>query len=189
MSKSINILSIAKNVKTLGPGNRMVIWVQGCPFNCKGCITPEGIPLEINTLVSINKLAQEIIEDESIDGITFSGGEPFMQASKLNKLIDIVNASDVKMNYICFTGFEHEKLDWEEANLLLGKLDLLIDGKYVKNLNDNKGLRGSSNQNLIFLSDKLEKYENELLKGNRSLDIRITDSLQSIGIPNKIVNL
>jgi len=68
-------------------------------------------------------------------------------------------------------------------------LTLLIDGKYVKNLNDNKGLRGSSNQNLIFLSEKLRKYENDLLNKDRNLDIRITDSLQSIGIPNKIVNL
>ena len=189
MSESINILSIAKNVKTLGPGNRMVIWVQGCPFNCKGCITPEGIPMEVKTLVSIKKLAQEIIIDESIDGITFSGGEPFMQASKLSILIDIINASKVSRNYISFTGFEYEKLNWEEAKDLLGKLDLLIDGKYVNNLNNNKGLRGSSNQNLIFLSNKLKKDENELLHGDRNLDIRISNYIQSIGIPNKLVNL
>lgn len=189
MGDTINILSIAKNVATLGPGNRYVIWVQGCPFNCKGCITPEGIPLEINKLVSIEKLALEIISDKNITGVTFSGGEPFLQASKLTVLINKIKEFRADLNYICYSGYSCKELIWEEATDLLNHLDLLIDGRYNKKLNNNLGLRGSSNQNLIFLTEKLKSYEEEFMHQPRKIDIRIGKELQSIGIPNKLINI
>jgi anaerobic ribonucleoside-triphosphate reductase activating protein len=189
MGDAINILSIAKNVATLGPGNRYVIWVQGCPFNCKGCITPEGIPLEINKLVSIDKIASEIINDSTITGLTFSGGEPFLQASKLTKLINKIKEYRNDLNFICFSGYSYKELLWEEAKDFLNQLDLLIDGKYNEKYNNNIGLRGSSNQNFIFLSEKLKSCENEFILQSRKIDIRIGKELQSIGIPNKLVNI
>jgi anaerobic ribonucleoside-triphosphate reductase activating protein len=189
MGDTINTLSIAKNVATLGPGNRYVIWVQGCPFNCKGCITPEGIPLKINKLISIEDLACEIINDSSITGVTFSGGEPFLQASKLTILINKIKKYRNDLNYICFTGYGYKELLWEEAKNFLNQLDLLIDGKYNEKLNNNIGFRGSSNQNFIFLSDKLKSYEEEIMLQSRKIDIRIGNELQSIGIPNKLVNI
>lgn len=185
----INILTLANNVKTLGPGNRMVIWVQGCPFNCKGCITPEGIPLEINKLISIEDLASEIINDATITGLTFSGGEPFLQASKLTLLINKINKFRTDLNYICFSGYSYKELIWEEATELLKLLDLLIDGKYIGKLNNNLGLRGSINQNFIFLTEKLKSYEEEFIHQPRKIDVRIGKELQSIGIPNKLVNI
>jgi len=187
MGETINILSIAKNVATLGPGNRYVIWVQGCPFNCKGCITPEGIPLEINKLVSIEELALEIISDKNITGVTFSGGEPFLQASKLSKLVLRIKKERNDLNFICFTGYKIDELIWEEAKSFIACLDLLIDGKYNEKMNNNLGLRGSTNQNFIFISDKLITYKEELIHHPRKIDIRIGNILQSIGIPNKLV--
>lgn len=189
MGDAINILSIAKNVATLGPGNRYVIWVQGCPFYCKGCITPEGIPLKISKLISIEDLVSEIINDSTITGVTFSGGEPFLQASKLTKLINKIKDYRNDLNYICFSGYSFKDLIWEEATDLLNQLDLLIDGRYNEELNDNKGLRGSSNQNFIFLTEKLKLCEDEFMNQQRKIDIRIGNQLQSIGIPNKLVNI
>ncbi len=189
MGDTINILSIAKNVATLGPGNRYVIWVQGCPFNCKACITPEGIPLKINKLISIEDVASEIIKDSTITGLTFSGGEPFLQASKLTLLINKIKEFRTDLNYICFSGYIYKELIWEEATDLLKHLDLLIDGKYNEKLNNNLGLRGSSNQNLIFLTERLKSYEEEFMLQPRKIDIRIGNALQSIGIPNKLVNI
>jgi anaerobic ribonucleoside-triphosphate reductase activating protein len=189
MGDTINTLSIAKNVATLGPGNRYVIWVQGCPFNCKGCITPEGITLKINKLISIEDLACEIINDSTITGVTFSGGEPFLQASKLTLLINKIKEYRTDLNYICFSGYSYKELIWDEATDLLNRLDLLIDGKYNEKLNNNLGLRGSSNQNFIFLSEKLKSCENEFMLQLRKIDMRIGKELQSIGIPNKLVNI
>jgi anaerobic ribonucleoside-triphosphate reductase activating protein len=189
MGETINMLSIAKNVATLGPGNRYVIWVQGCPFNCKGCITPEGIPLKINKLISIEDLACEIINDSTITGVTFSGGEPFLQASKLTILINKLKEYRNDLNFICFSGYSYKELIWEEAKMFLLHLDLLIDGKYNEKLNNNLGLRGSSNQNFIFLTEKLKSYENKFMLQPRKIDMRIGKELQSIGIPNKLVNI
>jgi anaerobic ribonucleoside-triphosphate reductase activating protein len=187
MAQKLNLLTVAKNVATLGPGNRYVIWVQGCPFNCKGCITPEGIPLKINKLISIEDIANEIINDSAITGVTFSGGEPFLQASKLTKLINKIKEYRADLNYICFSGYSYEELTWVEATDLLNQLDLLIDGKYNEKLNNNLGLRGSSNQNFIFLSEKLKSFEEEFMLQSRNIDIRIGNTLQSIGIPNKSI--
>lgn len=187
--ETVNILSIANNVKTLGTGNRMVIWVQGCPFNCKGCITPEGIPLEINKLVSIEELALEIISDKNITGVTFSGGEPFLQASKLLKLVLRIKKERNDLNFICFTGYKIDELIWEEAKSFIANLDLLIDGKYNEKLNNNLGLRGSTNQNFIFLTEKLKSYHQKFINNSRKIDLRIGENLQSIGIPNKLVNI
>jgi anaerobic ribonucleoside-triphosphate reductase activating protein len=189
MDDTLNLLSIANNVTTLGPDNRFVIWVQGCPFNCKGCITPEGIPMVINKLVSIENLAKIIINDHTIKGVTFSGGEPFLQASKLTKLILRIKNERNDLNYICFSGFKYHELSWVEAQNFLSNLDLLIDGKYIEKLNDNLGLRGSVNQNFIFLTEKLKFYEHEFISGSRKIDLRIGKELQSIGIPNKLLNI
>lgn len=190
MNENINIFSIAKNVKTLGPGNRIVIWVQGCPFNCKGCISPEGIPMEINTLVSIEQLAKEIINDKTITGITFSGGEPFLQASKLTKLIEVLKSNMLELDYICFTGYKYKDLVWEEAKEFLTHLDLLIDGKYIERLNNNLGLRGSTNQQIHFLTEKFIPLKEEFLGQSRSVIIKVGNKqIQSIGIPNKQIKV
>jgi anaerobic ribonucleoside-triphosphate reductase activating protein len=38
----INLFRYHAPVEVLGPGKRAVIWVQGCPFGCSGCIVPES---------------------------------------------------------------------------------------------------------------------------------------------------
>ncbi len=190
MADFLNILSIVKNVHTLGPGNRMVIWVQGCPFSCKKCTTPEGIPLRVNKLISIEDLAKDIIKDNTITGLTFSGGEPFLQASKLVNLIELIKKERKELNYICFSGYNYKDLIWKEAKYLLENIDLLIDGEYIEEKNTNIGLRGSTNQNLIFLTDKLLKFKDELLRQPRGVDIRVRNKyIQAIGIPNREIKI
>ncbi len=56
----LNIAEICPATRTLGPGQRFVIWVQGCCFNCCGCISPEWIPQEVANLVEPTMLAQRI---------------------------------------------------------------------------------------------------------------------------------
>ena len=68
-----------------GPGNRLVIWVQGCKFHCKGCFNPETHPYTKEHLMDINELAELINNDTTIEGITLSGGEPLDYPKQLEE--------------------------------------------------------------------------------------------------------
>ncbi len=191
MAEYINILDLCETGSMeLGPGNRYVIWVQGCPFNCKGCVTPEGIPIVENNLHEINKIISAICHRENITGITISGGEPFMQASKLAKILTAVKAQRPELDVIVFSGFRLKELDWAEAKLLLKFIDVLIDGKYIDRLNDNKGLRGSSNQRIHYLTDRLIQHKYYFEERARSIEVHVFNKHQTIiGVPNKFVTI
>ena len=184
----LNIFDLCEGTKALGPGLRFVIWVQGYTFNCKGCTSPYGQPLKENILVEIESVAQAIIKNQNIEGIAISGGEPFLQASKLSMLLLKVKKMRPELNVIVFTGFEMQELDWDEAKVFLKYIDVLIDGKYVEELNDDKGLRGSSNQKIHFLTQKLKVHKEELENGERKGEIHLlqnSNTYHYIGISNK----
>ncbi|MCW3108635.1 MAG: anaerobic ribonucleoside-triphosphate reductase activating protein [Segetibacter sp.] len=187
MAEYINILDLCETgTRELGPGNRYVIWVQGCPFNCIGCITPDGIPIIENNLVEISQIIFAICSNKKITGITISGGEPFMQASKLTKILTAVKATRPELDVVVFTGFRLKELDWVEAKMFLELIDVLIDGKYIEKLNDNKGLRGSSNQQINYLTEKLKDHKSYFEERQRSIEIHVYNQYRTIiGVPNK----
>jgi anaerobic ribonucleoside-triphosphate reductase activating protein len=193
MSQVLNIYNICENgTRVLGPGLRYAIWVQGCLFNCRACTTPVGKPLTPNKLVEVNKLAENILRKKNIQGITISGGEPFLQASKLTALLKIIRANKPELTVITYTGFNYDDLTWDEATELLKYVDLLIDGKYIEELNDGIGIRGSSNQCYHYLTDRLIPFSEQMEKCKRNMEIHIdfnTDELCKIGVPNNITNI
>lgn len=186
MAKMLNIYHICSGSHALGPGNRYVVWVQGCLQNCKGCISPESRQIIENLLIGIDKLAADIIGTIDIDGITISGGEPFLQATNLSVLLQIIRKKRPELNVIVFTGYTLEQLSTDKAKKLLEYIDLLIDGPYIDNLNDEIGLRGSSNQRFHYLTERLLPYKDEMEKGGRNNDIVIdSKGTHIIGIPRK----
>ena len=185
--KILNLIDIERHgTHALGPGLRYAIWTQGCPFNCPKCITLEGRPVVSAKMVNTAQLAEDIVLNKEIAGITISGGEPFLQASSIAKLLKSVKKSRPELNVIIFTGFLKENLLSDEALSVLSLTDLLIDGPYIDELNDGMGLRGSSNQNLHFLTDELIPYKDELLSGKRQVEATIFhNQVDVIGIPLK----
>ena len=145
-------------VRTLGPGVRYALWVQGCPRRCPGCVAPEAQALDGGTELETGALAWEILLSGA-EGLTISGGEPFLQAKALAGLIRTVRRKR-DLGVIVYTGYLYEELLADPAaRALLEQTDLLIDGPYVKELDDGKSLRGSSNQRVIPLT---ERYRGEL---------------------------
>lgn len=172
MAHTLNILQLCrKGSRALGPGLRYVIWVQGCPFHCPHCETPEGRSFEPNTVIGVEELAEDIISRPEIEGITISGGEPVEQAEALTELLRKVRQSRPELTVISYTGYRYEELSSESAKAYLAELDLLIDGPYIHELNDNQGIRGSSNQRLIFMTDRLKDKEQDLATGKRKLEV------------------
>lgn len=132
----LNIMGYVDESEVNGPGCRAVVWVQGCLRECQGCFNPASWSFEVNQLVSIDTLAEQIVDNSRNEGVTFSGGEPFWQAPALAALARKVKAYG--LNVMAFTGFTLERLLDEYAPAgakeLLDELDILIDGPYVESL-------------------------------------------------------
>ncbi len=180
----LNIAQLCPSTSALGPGNRFAIWVQGCPFNCKGCIAQDWIPFRKATVMAAEELASSIIARKDIQGITVSGGEPMMQAGRLSTLLQLVKQFRPELNVIVFSGFKLNQLVWDEAKKLLTLTDLLVDGQYVKQQNDELGLRGSNNQKFHFLTDRLLPHQTEIIGHRSKLEFHLlNDGVLMAGIP------
>ncbi len=132
----LNIMGYVDESEVNGPGCRAVIWVQGCWRECPGCFNPESWSFDTNQLISIDDLVNKILSKPRNQGVTFSGGEPFLQAPALAELAAKIKAKG--LNVMSFTGFTLEQLQSKNAptgaKLLLQQLDILIDGPYIESL-------------------------------------------------------
>jgi anaerobic ribonucleoside-triphosphate reductase activating protein len=182
----LNIAEYQPKTATLGPGLRFAIWVQGCPFTCKGCVSPKWVPFQLAQAIPVAEMADRVVQTQGIEGITLSGGEPMMQAGRLANLLEIVLEKRPELNVIVFSGFQLGQLVWADAKRLLSLTDVLIDGQYIANLNDSQGLRGSSNQCTHFLTDTLRHREDYFFKKQRNVEFHVKDDgVLMVGVPTK----
>ncbi len=146
----IRIADIVDDSIVDGPGLRFVVFVQGCTHNCKGCHNPDTHDINGGKIVDTDYILEKFYENPLLDGITLSGGEPFLQTTPLS-----VIARDIKekgFNVIVYTGFTWEKLmEYKEKYYeLLKYTDILIDGPFDENLKSyDLMFRGSGNQRAI----------------------------------------
>ena len=165
---SLRILRKATSVGVLGPYQRAVIWVQGCPFRCPGCITPEGLSFEGGEQVPVADLAAWVLSQKGIEGVTFSGGEPFAQAEALLELVEAVRKKR-ELGVMSYTGHTHNAIRLKGTDLqreFLGVIDLLIDGKYVREKHADLLWRGSTNQKLVFLTERYKAEAARIIAEN-----------------------
>ena len=137
-----------------GPGRRAVVWVQGCNRDCPGCFNKDMQPFRDNELIAVGELAERILAIDAIEGVTFSGGEPFLQAKALAGLAG--QLAEGGFNIVVFTGYTFEELSAannQDYQQLLAVTDLLIAGPYEQHLPARDYLRASANQQLLFLTD------------------------------------
>lgn len=187
MSSWVNVAETCIGTRALGPGVRSVVWVQGCPLHCRGCIAPEWIPQKQARLIAPKALAAELLADGAVTGLTLSGGEPMLQAEALAATVRAAREHR-DISVLCFTGYQLAELRRRPpapgVTDLLGELDALIDGPYVAAANDGRGLRGSSNQVVHQLTGRLAAAGEALAQGPRTAEIRVRDqSLLLVGVP------
>jgi anaerobic ribonucleoside-triphosphate reductase activating protein len=132
----LNIMGYVDESEVNGPGCRAVVWVQGCKRECPGCFNLASWSFEENQLISVDELAAKILSNPRNEGVTFSGGEPFWQASELANLAQKLKAAG--LNVMSFSGFTLQELQAKDApagaEQLLEELDILIDGPFVESL-------------------------------------------------------
>jgi anaerobic ribonucleoside-triphosphate reductase activating protein len=153
----INIHSVINSSRVNGPGDRFVIWTQGCRKGCKNCYNPETWSHYKNNLIPIDEIFENI-KNSSATGVTISGGDPFEQPEELFYLLTKIKQLDLSDGVIVFTGFTIDEIRVrEELNKSLDYIDVLIDGLYVEEKRISSGLAGSSNQEFYFLTDKISR--------------------------------
>lgn len=169
----------------LGPGARAVIWVQGCPFRCPGCVVPESLPFEGGDLVPTDELTERVLALPDIEGVTLSGGEPFAQAGALARLSRAVRERGLTV--MSYTGYTLEALaarGTAEQHELLRQLDVLVDGPYVAARHTDKRWRGSDNQRVLFLTPRYREWAARLDDRGRWIEFEVeADGVAWMGIP------
>lgn len=159
MEDVIKISGIVKESIVDGPGIRYVVFTQGCPHHCEGCHNPQTHDFEGGRYVKISDIVNDIKKNPLLKGVTISGGEPFMQANQVAKLISKLDRD--KYDVITYTGFEYEYLlknsNDENGYLnLLKSTDILIDGKFdINKKSISVPFRGSTNQRAIDIKNSL----------------------------------
>lgn len=155
----INMAAFLPVSRSNGPGRRAVVWVQGCGRNCSGCFNQDMRSFADKQLIAPGELAKRILAIEGIEGVTFSGGEPFGQAEVLAELAEQLRVCG--LNIMIFTGYTFGELStgsnpaWQR---LLTVTDLLVAGPYEQDLPSQDYLRASVNQQLVFLTDRLIQH-------------------------------
>lgn len=182
----LNVANFLPDSAVNGPGRRAVVWVQGCPFRCPGCWNPDNLQFVRRSLVTVPDLAAHILSLPDIVGVTFSGGDPFAQADALGHLGELLQARGLSV--VTFTGYLLENLqaanraDW---NRLLAATDLLIDGPFVRRLRTPLPLRGSSNQRLHFLTERLRDHADLSTLTGDDMEVHIAPGqVQLTGFPD-----
>jgi len=161
MSETIRVAGIENDSITDGPGLRFTLFVQGCPRACPGCHNPQSIPLEGGELHTTEDLIGRIRKNPLLTGVTFSGGEPLIQAAALLPLAKMIHEDNLDL--AIYTGYTFEEILKEndpDVLLLLSFADILIDGPYViKKRNLSLRFRGSGNQRILDVPKSLAARE------------------------------
>ena len=134
-----------------GPGLRFTVFTQGCVHNCPGCHNPDTHPMEGGQTIPWETVAEDLKRNPLTEGLTLSGGEPFLQGEDCAKLA--AAAHEKGMNVWVYTGYRFEDLlqGGDAAHLaLLHQTDVLVDGRFIQEQRAYELLfRGSRNQRLI----------------------------------------
>lgn len=152
---TLRVLDIIRGTSVDGPGFRTSIYIAGCRHACPGCHNPQSWDFAGGSEMTIPRI-MEIVADEDFD-VTLTGGDPLYHPQEISALIDAIRA--IGHSVWIYTGFTWEEI---EASLVLRKAvcgaEAVVEGPYIAALRDEDlQFRGSSNQRIIYLSEKNSK--------------------------------
>ncbi len=146
----LNLSNIITDSIVDGPGIRTTIFSQGCPHHCPGCHNPSTWSFEGGTEISEETVLKLIQSNPLCRGVTFSGGEPFVQAEAFDKLACLLKEKGYEV--ASYSGYTFEQLvnGTPAQKLLLKHIDVLIDGPFLLAQRSlGTVFRGSKNQRIL----------------------------------------
>lgn len=156
-----------------GPGERAVVWLQGCDLHCRGCFNPTSHPFDHDRDKLVEDVAEWVLACRGIDGLTLSGGEPFQQARDLRRLCEYIKLRRPDFSIGVFSGHTLQELvggrwhwkapgkdGWIKGDRILFEaikqfLDFGVFGRFRRTMAcTDKPLCGSRNQEVVFFSNR-----------------------------------
>lgn len=163
----MNIIKIDKNNQVNGDGLRCVLWISGCENHCVGCHNPETWDYHIGHPMGINdyQIIKQQLSSPEISGITLTGGDPL---APLNRAETAELCAALKRDFPTKAIWVYTGHLFEDVRQYCLSIDVLIDGKYIPELNPGIGKvlwRGSTNQRIIdaqesLIQNKVVLYKN-----------------------------
>ena len=167
----MNYAEIKYNDIANGVGVRTSLFVSGCSHHCKGCFNEVAWDFDYGKEFSYNTLKEilDSLKPDYIAGLSILGGEPLdhKNINAVSTIVEVVRKSFPNKSIWVYTGYTYEEL-LERNNLftslILNKIDVLVDGKFIEELKDiSLKFRGSSNQRIIDMNKTRELGEITLL--------------------------
>ena len=172
----LQVAQIVPCTEAEGPGRRFALWLQGCPLRCPECCNPEFIPFAGGESMTLAAILEQLdaARTDGIEGITLIGGEPLAHAAGAAALADA--ARDRGLTVMVFSGYTLEEaraMRDPDVDALLAATDILVDGRYVRELPDTaRRWIGSTNQRIHFLSDRY-RADDPCWRERNTLEIRV----------------
>lgn len=151
--------------RTSAPWLSTEIFVTGCYRNCEGCFNEQLKSFE-GRHVDVDEIIKDLIENVPYKKVTFSGGEPFIQAKELGYIAEHLQKEGFTI--VCYTGYTFGELgELSKRNLdiecLVDNIDILVDGPFRKDLltpiDEDFKFVGSSNQRVINIKETIRQQE------------------------------
>lgn len=154
-----------------GPGRRAVVFLQGCRLGCARCWNPNSHVFEGVERGGADEIAAWLRSCTSIDGVTFSGGEPMHQ---VNEVLRVAAGARPGLSIGLFSGYTERELaagrywtrfaatDSERGELwraFRARLDFAVLGRYVQARPVEAPLRTSANQALHLFTDRYRESD------------------------------
>lgn len=149
---------------------------------------PETHDRDGGSSIPVADLASRLNAIGGIAGVTFTGGEPFLQAGALATVIEALRAERPELSTMAYSGY---RIEWLRAKgspaqvELLDRLDLLVDGPYVERLHAPLRWRGSSNQRIHSLTDRHRGELREMEDGSAGIELSFDreQNVEWVGVP------
>ncbi|GAA2128690.1 4Fe-4S single cluster domain-containing protein [Actinomadura napierensis] len=187
----LRVSRIVHPVTVLGPGRRLVIWVQGCGLACAGCMSRDTWDPAGGTGLPVTALAAACrgLLVRGADGVTVSGGEPLDQAPALAALLAALRpALRHAVDILVYTGYETDEA-LRIGAAVLRHADAVITGRYDAARPTRLVWRGSANQSLLPLTGLgRRRYAEHLDREADPAPLEIFpdgDGLQVVGVPQR----
>lgn len=157
------IHSIESFSKVDGPGIRYVVFMQGCNLRCKFCHNPDTWDVSGGHEISEEELVKRILNAKNYlkngrGGVTFTGGEPLLQAEFLINVCKKLKENDIHITVDTAGNFDDNN---ENINKLIEYVDLfLFDIKHIKD-DVHKELIGVSNKKILEMATYIANEKNK----------------------------
>jgi len=170
-------------VYVLGVGERVGLWFQGCSIRCKGCMSQYTWDFNKLFEMDIDEVVNQI-KSFGVKRLTISGGEPFDQPEQLKYILQQLKKDGFE-DILVYTGYEYDELK-NKHNDILEYIDVLIAGRFIEGLESEYIWKGSENQEMYILNDKLKDIYEEYKKQKKNRELQIVEKNNDIyilGIP------